>query len=205
MDDRFSQLFKNEDFAIDQTSEEFRRSYASGMGKRAGDSAQIDSDDENEENSMEGEDDEDENIYSKRAKDAFGYHSNRGDDDENGDDDEDDDEVGMLEEDFDLLDDENDDHDGGEHDNDDNDDNDMEEEEEVQSTRYVGRSGKKERAEKERIKPKKGVRFYGVKADSKVKIPTSKSEMKKEVEKRKERRTMSMGQRARELDRRSRK
>ena len=50
MDDRFSQLFKNEDFAIDQTSEEFRRSYASGMGKRAGDSAQIDSDEEIDEN-----------------------------------------------------------------------------------------------------------------------------------------------------------
>ena len=190
MDDRFSQLFKNEDFAIDQTSEEFRRSYASGMGKRAGDSAQIDSEEEEE---------EEENIYSKRAKDAFGYHA-EDEDEESGE--ESDNAIGMLEEDFDLLNEEEEQEEEG--------DQQMEEEEEEeqqqqQSTRYVGRSGKKARAEKERIKPKKGIRFYGVKADSKVKIPTSKSEMKKEVEKRKERRTMSMGQRAKELERRSRK
>ena len=192
MDDRFSQLFKNEDFAIDQTSEEFRRSYASGMGKRAGDSAQIDSDEENE------DEDNEEDIYSKRAKNAFGYHA-EDEDEESGD--ESDNAIGMLEEDFDLLNEEQEqeEEDGGQQ---------MEEEEEEskqESTRYVGRSGKKARAEKERIRPKKGVRFYGVKADSKVKIPTSKSEMKKEVEKRKERRTMSMGQRAKELERRSRK
>ena len=195
MDDRFSQLFKNEDFAIDQTSEEFRRSYASGMGKRAGDSAQIDSDEEKDDN------EEEETIYSKRAKDAFGYHAEDEDEDEeNGD--GSDNAIGMLEEDFDLLNEE-------EEDREVDDDQYMEEEEEgeeqQQSTRYVGRSGKKARAEKERIKPKKGVRFYGVKADSKVKIPTSRSEMKKEVEKRKERRTMSMGQRAKELEKRSRK
>ena len=48
MDDRFSQLFKNEDFAIDQNSEDFRRAYASGLGKKAGDSAQIDSEESEE-------------------------------------------------------------------------------------------------------------------------------------------------------------
>ena len=48
MDDRFSQLFKNEDFAIDQNSEDFRRAYASGLGKKAGDSSQIDSEESEE-------------------------------------------------------------------------------------------------------------------------------------------------------------
>ena len=67
---------------------------------------------------------------------------------------------------------------------------------------YVGRSGKKAREEQERIKPK--VRFFGVK-DSKVTIPTSRKEMKKEVEKRKERRTLSLGQRAKELEKKQRK
>ena len=66
---------------------------------------------------------------------------------------------------------------------------------------YVGRSGKKAREEQERIKPK--VRFFGVK-DSKVTIPTSRKEMKKEVEKRKERRTLSLGQRAKELEKKQR-
>ena len=121
MDDRFSQLFKNEDFAIDQNSEDFRRAYASGLGKKAGDSAQIDSEE-------------------------------------------------------------------------------SEEQSEEEKGPYVGRSGKKERAEKERIKPKKNVRFYGVKEDSKVTIPTTKGEMKKEVEKRREKRMLSLGQRAKALE-----
>ena len=130
MDDRFSQLFKNEDFAIDQNSEDFRRAYASGLGKKAGDSAQIDSEESEE----------------------------------------------VFQEDFDLL------------------------KSEEEKGPYVGRSGKKERAEKERIKPKKNVRFYGVKEDSKVTIPTTKGEMKKEVEKRREKRMLSLGQRAKALE-----
>ena len=135
MDDRFSQLFKNEDFAIDQNSEDFRRAYASGLGKKAGDSAQIDSEESEE----------------------------------------------VFQEDFDLL-------------------NEEEEQSEEEKGPYVGRSGKKERAEKERSKPKKNVRFYGVKEDSKVTIPTTKGEMKKEVEKRREKRMLSLGQRAKALE-----
>lgn len=64
-------------------------------------------------------------------------------------------------------------------------------------------ASRKEREEKERIKPK--VRFYGVKEGSKIQIPTSKNETKKEVEKRKERRTMSLGQRAKANERKGRK
>ena len=64
-------------------------------------------------------------------------------------------------------------------------------------------ASRKEREEKERIKPK--VRFYGVKEGSKIQIPTSKNEMKKEVEKRKERRTMSLGQRAKANERKGRR
>ena len=128
-------MFKNEDFAIDQSSEEFRRAYASGLGKAARDSAQIDSEESEE----------------------------------------------VFQEDFDLL-------------------NEQSEHSEEEKGPYVGRSGKKERAEKERIKPKKSVRFYGVKEDSIVSIPTSKSEMKKEVEKRREKRMLSLGQRAKALE-----
>ena len=61
---------------------------------------------------------------------------------------------------------------------------------------------KKERQEKERIKPK--VRFFGVKQGNKIQIPTSKSEMKKEAEKRKEKRTMSLGQRAKVIEKKRR-
>ena len=61
---------------------------------------------------------------------------------------------------------------------------------------------KKERQEKERIKPK--VRFFGVKQGNKIQIPTNKSEMKKEAEKRKEKRTMSLGQRARVMEKKRR-
>ena len=138
MDDRFKQLFNNEDFAIDQNSEDFRRTYASGLGKKAGDSAQIDSEESEE----------------------------------------------VFQEDFYLL----------------NEEHSNEEQSEEEKGPYVGRSGKKERAEKERIKPKKSVRFYGVKEDSKVTIPTTKSEMKKEVEKRREKRMLSLGQRAKALE-----
>lgn len=108
----------------------------------------------------------------------------------------------MLQEDFDLLDEE--DARGDTRKKTRNDANETSEDinsEEEEAQPYVGRSGKKAREEQERIKPK--VRFFGVK-DSKVTIPTSRKEMKKEVEKRKERRTLSLGQRAKELEKKER-
>ena len=135
-------------------SEEFRRSYASGMGR--GGAAHAESEEEREDEAM-------------------------------------------LQEDFDLLDEE--DARGDTRKKTRNDANetseDISDSEEEEAQPYVGRSGKKAREEQERIKPK--VRFFGVK-DSKVTIPTSRKEMKKEVEKRKERRTLSLGQRAKELE-----
>ena len=109
----------------------------------------------------------------------------------------------MLQEDFDLLDEE--DARGDTRKKTRNDANetseDISDSEEEEAQPYVGRSVKKAREEQERIKPK--VRFFGVK-DSKVTIPTSRKEMKKEVEKRKERRTLSLGQRAKELEKKER-
>ena len=139
-------------------SEEFRRSYASGMGR--GGAAHAESEEEREDEAM-------------------------------------------LQEDFDLLDEE--DARGDTRKKTRNDANETSEDisnsEEEEAQPYVGRSGKKAREEQERIKPK--VRFFGVK-DSKVTIPTSRKEMKKEVEKRKERRTLSLGQRAKELEKKER-
>lgn len=114
-------------------------------------------------------------------------------------------EEAMLDEDFDLL----DTHDAmmtkknaKKDDKDSEDSEDSEESEENEENRGRAAS-RKEREEKERIKPK--VRFYGVKEGSKIQIPTSKNEMKKEVEKRKERRTMSLGQRAKANERKGRR
>ena len=158
VDERFGKLFQNEDFAIHMQSEEFRRSYASGMGR--GGAAHAESEEEREDEAM-------------------------------------------LQEDFDLLDEE--DARGDTRKKTRNDANetseDISDSEEEEAQPYVGRSGKKAREEQERIKPK--VRFFGVK-DSKVTIPTSRKEMKKEVEKRKERRTLSLGQRAKELEKKER-
>ena len=150
VDERFGKLFQNEDFAIDQQSEEFKRSYASGLGR----GAQADSEEEKDDDAM-------------------------------------------LQEDFDLLDEDN-----AKAVSEEAASEAASEESSEEAEPYVGRSGKKAREEQERIKPK--VRFFGVK-DSKVTIPTSRKEMKKEVEKRKERRTLSLGQRAKELEKKQRK
>lgn len=64
-------------------------------------------------------------------------------------------------------------------------------------------TSRKEQEEKDRIKPK--VRFYGVKEGNKIQLPTNKNDMKKEVEKRKERRTMSLGQRVKAKERKGRR
>ena len=76
-------------------------------------------------------------------------------------------------------------------------------ESESDNEKYLSKKGRKEQAEKDRIKPK--VRFYGVKENNKVKLPSSKVEMKKEVEKRKEKRTMSLGERAKMLEKKPKK
>ena len=73
-----------------------------------------------------------------------------------------------------------------------------EEEAESSEEAYTGKKGK-EKEEKDRIKPK-GVRFYGVKENSKINLATGKKEMEKEVEKRKEKRTMSLGKRVQGLE-----
>lgn len=68
---------------------------------------------------------------------------------------------------------------------------------------YLSKKGRKEKEERDRIKPK--VRFYGIKENNKISIPSSKNELKKEVEKRKEKRTMSLGQRAKALEKKGRR
>ena len=73
-----------------------------------------------------------------------------------------------------------------------------EEEAESSEEAYTGKKGK-EKEEKDRIKPK-GVRFYGVKENSKINLATGKKEMEKEVEKRREKRTMSLGKRVQGLE-----
>ena len=145
-DERFSALFKNEDFQIDKNSEDFRRSHASGFGRQ--------SREEEEESEAAAESD-------------------------------------VFSEDFELL----NTHDGENREK-------KESEEEAESSKeeaYVGKKKRKEKEEKDRIKPK-GVRFYGVKENSKINLATGKKEMEKEVEKRKEKRTMSLGKRVQGLE-----
>ena len=141
-DERFSALFKNEDFQIDKNSEDFRRSHASGFGRQSR---------EEEESEAAAESD-------------------------------------VFSEDFELL----NTHDG--------ENREKKESEEAESSEeaYTGKKGK-EKEEKDRIKPK-GVRFYGVKENSKINLATGKKEMEKEVEKRREKRTMSLGKRVQGLE-----
>lgn len=141
-DERFSALFKNEDFQIDKNSEDFRRSHASGFGRESR---------EEEEESEKGAESED-----------------------------------VFSEDFELL----NTHDG--------ENREKKKEEGEESSEEEEDRGRK-RKEKDRIKPK-GVRFYGVKENSKINLATSKKEMEKEVEKRKEKRTMSLGKRVQGLE-----
>lgn len=63
---------------------------------------------------------------------------------------------------------------------------------------------RKEKEKRERIK-QKPVRFYGAKSNSKVVIPTSKADMKRSVQERREKRTVSLGERAEALEKKSRK
>lgn len=142
-DERFSALFKNEDFQIDKNSEDFRRSHASGFGRQSR---------EEEESEAAAESD-------------------------------------VFSEDFELL---------NTHDGENREKKESEEEAESSEEAYTGKKGK-EKEEKDRIKPK-GVRFYGVKENSKIDLATGKKEMEKEVEKRKEKRTMSLGKRVQGLE-----
>ena len=66
---------------------------------------------------------------------------------------------------------------------------------------YVGKKRRKEKEEKERIKPK-GVRFFGVKENTKINLAASKQEVEREAAKRKEKRTMSLGKRMQGLEKR---
>lgn len=142
-DERFSALFKNEDFQIDKNSEDFRRSHASGFGRQSR---------EEEESEAAAESD-------------------------------------VFSEDFELL---------NTHDGENREKKESEEEAESSEEAYAGKKGK-EKGEKDRIKPK-GVRFYGVKENSKINLATGKKEMEKEVEKRREKRTMSLGKRVQGLE-----
>ena len=142
-DERFSALFKNEDFQIDKNSEDFRRSHASGFGRQSR---------EEEESEAAAESD-------------------------------------VFSEDFELL---------NTHDGENREKKESEEEAESSEEAYTGKKGK-EKEEKDRIKPK-GVRFYGVKENSKINLATGKKEMEKEVEKRREKRTMSLGKRVQGLE-----
>lgn len=126
---------------------------------------------------------------------------------EEEDDNEGDENEELFDEDFELLnthDQEN--NNRGDNDNDDDDasmdsDNSMSGEEREEG--YLSKKGRKEKEERDRIKPK--VRFYGIKENNKISIPSSKNELKKEVEKRKEKRTMSLGQRAKALEKKGRR
>lgn len=146
-DERFSALFKNEDFQIDKNSEDFRRSHASGFGRQS-------------------REEEEEESEAAAESDVFS-------------------------EDFELL----NTHDGENREKKESEEGAESSEEEA----YVGKKKRKEKEEKDRIKPK-GVRFYGVKENSKINLATGKKEMEKEVEKRKEKRTMSLGKRVQGLE-----
>ena len=127
----------------------------------------------------------------------------REEDEENEEEEENEDDNELFEEDFELL----NTHDGEVDQRftkkDDDDDESDDDESESDNEKYLSKKGRKEQAEKDRIKPK--VRFYGVKENNKVKLPSSKVEMKKEVEKRKEKRTMSLGERAKMLEKKPKK
>ena len=171
-DGRFSALFQNPDFEIDKNSEEFRRTHASGLGKR------VESEEEADSASSAG-------STSEADSEVF--------------------------EDFELL----NTHDGEhrakrEEVSDASDASDSSEAERysradkannTEEEKYVGKKRRKEREEKERIKPK-GVRFFGVKENTKINLAASKQEVEKEAAKRKEKRTMSLGRRMQGLEKR---
>lgn len=168
-DDRFKALFQNPDFEIDKSSEEFRRTHASGLGRHA----------ESEEEA--------------ESEEKAGHEGSEGSEEE------------VFGEDFELL----NTHDGENRtrrskeasdssDSGDSDDG-TAERADGEEEAYVGKKKRKEREEKERIKPK-GVRFFGVKENTKINLAASKQEVEKEAAKRKEKRTMSLGKRMQGLE-----
>lgn len=176
-DERFKALFQNPDFEIDKSSEEFRRTHASGLGKRvesdeeeAGSAGSDDSDDSagNDGEEVFGEDFELLNTHDGENRTRRGKETGAGAD--SADSADSDNDGGEAE------------HAGGEEE-------------------YVGKKKRKEREEKERIKPK-GVRFFGVKENTKINLAASKQEVEKEAAKRKEKRTMSLGKRMQGLEKR---
>lgn len=170
-DGRFSVLFQNPDFEIDKNSEEFKRTHASGLGKRV----------ESEEEESDGSDGSDGDAVFGEDFELLNTHDGenrgrRGEAASDGDSDSSDAEPY-----------------GGAHQTDRAD----KEEEEA----YVGKKRRKEEKEKERIKPK-GVRFFGVKENTKINLAASKQEVEREAAKRKEKRTMSLGKRMQGLEKR---
>ena len=173
-DGRFSALFQNPDFEIDKNSEEFKRTHASGLGKRV----------ESEEEGSDGGDGSDGDAVFGEDFELLNTHDGenrgrRGEAASDGDSDSSDAEPY-----------------GGAHQMDRADRADKEEEE-----AYVGKKRRKEKEEKERIKPK-GVRFFGVKENTKINLAASKQEVEREAAKRKEKRTMSLGKRMQGLEKR---
>lgn len=171
-DGRFSALFQNPDFEIDKNSEEFKRTHASGLGKRV--------ESEEEESDVDGSDGD--AVFGEDFE-LLNTHDgeNRGRRGEASDGDSDSSDAEPY---------------GGAHQMDRADRADKEEEE-----AYVGKKRRKEKEEKERIKPK-GVRFFGVKENTKINLAASKQEVEREAAKRKEKRTMSLGKRMQGLEKR---
>ena len=173
-DGRFSALFQNPDFEIDKNSEEFKRTHASGLGKRVeSEEEESDRSDGSDGDAVFGEDFE---LLNTHDGENRGRRSEAASD---GDSDSSDAEPY-----------------GGAHQMDRADRADKEEEE-----AYVGKKRRKEKEEKERIKPK-GVRFFGVKENTKINLAASKQEVEREAAKRKEKRTMSLGKRMQGLEKR---
>lgn len=174
-DGRFSALFQNPDFEIDKNSEEFKRTHASGLGKRVEseeEGSDVDEGDSSEGEAVFGEDFELLNTHDGENRGRRGEASD-------GDSDSSDAEPY-----------------GGAHQMDRTDRADKAKEE-----AYVGKKRRKEKEEKERIKPK-GVRFFGVKENTKINLAASKQEVEREAAKRKEKRTMSLGKRMQGLEKR---
>ena len=178
-DGRFSALFQNPDFEIDKNSEEFKRTHASGLGKRVESEEEAGSDVDG----SDGSDASDGDAVFGEDFELLNTHDNenRGRRGEASDGDSDSSDAEPY---------------GGAHQTDRADRADKEEEE-----AYVGKKRRKEKEEKERIKPK-GVRFFGVKENTKINLAASKQEVEREAAKRKEKRTMSLGKRMQGLEKR---
>ena len=176
-DGRFSALFQNPDFEIDKNSEEFKRTHASGLGKRVESEEEAGSDvdgsdgsDASDGDAVFGEDFELLNTHDGENRGRRGEAASDGDSDSS---------------DAEPY--------GGAHQTDRAD--------KAEEEAYVGKKRRKEKEEKERIKPK-GVRFFGVKENTKINLAASKQEVEREAAKRKEKRTMSLGKRMQGLEKR---